>query len=66
MAKPRTHFEQVPLQSIKEIVEGVIPPDPVNGRNPANSKRKMEKEPRASQKKSKASFRRSSRMEVTE
>lgn len=46
MGKPRTHFEQVPLQIIEKIIEGVRPPEPVNGRDPAASKRKMEKDRR--------------------
>jgi hypothetical protein len=65
MAKPRTHFEQVPLQIIKKIIEGVIAPEPVNGRDPLTSKRKMEKDHRESQKQSKTSSRRSSRKEVS-
>lgn len=65
MAKPRTHFEQVPLQIIKEIVGGVIPPEPVNGRGAATSMKRMEKNHRESQKKLKTSSRRSSRKEVT-
>ena len=65
MAKPRTHFEQVPLQIIQKIVEGVIPPEPVNGRDPLTGKRKMEKDHREGQRKSKRRSGGSSRKGVT-
>lgn len=65
MAKPRTHYEQVPLQIIKQIIEGVIPPVPVNGRDPLTDTTKMEKGHRESLKQSKRSSRKSSRKEVT-
>lgn len=64
MLKPRTHFEQVPLEIIRKIVEEEMPPEPVNEIDPEINRRKIEKVLRASQKKSKASLRRSSRKEA--
>jgi hypothetical protein len=37
MAKPKTHFEQVPLEIVKKIVGEEIPPELIIKPNPANS-----------------------------
>jgi hypothetical protein len=43
MAKPRTHFEQVPLEIIKKIIKEEIPPEVIIKPNPATSNKKPKK-----------------------
>jgi hypothetical protein len=43
MAKPKTHFEQVPLEIIKKIVEEGIPSEVIIKPNPATRNKKPKK-----------------------
>jgi hypothetical protein len=43
MAKQKTHFEQVPLEIIKKIVEEEIPPEAIIKPNPATGNKKPKK-----------------------
>jgi hypothetical protein len=65
MKKPRTYFEQVPLEIVKKIAVEGIPPDTVTARHHGTSKKKVKKEHRVLQKQSKANSRRSSRAELS-
>jgi hypothetical protein len=66
MAKPRTHFEQVPLEIVKKIAAEEMPPETVTEWHPGTSKKKVEKDFRVTRKQSKANSRRSSEMELSE
>jgi hypothetical protein len=65
MAKPRTHFEQVPLEIVKKIAEEEMPPETVTGLHPGTRKKKAEKGLRVTQKQSKGNSRRYSRAELS-
>jgi hypothetical protein len=43
MAKPKTHFEQVPLEIVKKIVEEEVPPDAVIKQDRSISNKKPKK-----------------------
>jgi hypothetical protein len=43
MAKPKTHFEQVPLEIIKKIVEEEIPPEAIIKQDRSSSNKKPKK-----------------------
>jgi hypothetical protein len=43
MAKPKTHFEQVPLEIIKKIIEEEIPPEVIIKPDPATNNKKPKK-----------------------
>jgi hypothetical protein len=64
MAKPRTHFEQVPLEIVKKIVVEGIPPEAAAERHRGVGKKKVEKDIRAAHKQSNVNARRSSRGEI--
>jgi hypothetical protein len=66
MAKPRTHFEQVPLEIVKKIVGEEIPPDATTEREPKTKRQKIEKDLLGNKKKFAASSRRSSQLELSE
>jgi hypothetical protein len=66
MAKPRTHFEQVPLDIVKKIAGEEMPPETVTKRYRGISKKKVEKDFRGNHKQSKTNSRRSSRVEAPE
>lgn len=66
MRKARTHFEQVPLEVIREIVEENIPPETRDGRGPKAKKKKAKKDPLEHQGPSKLIPRSDSKMEVSE
>jgi hypothetical protein len=66
MAKPRTHFEQVPLEIVKKIGEKEMPPKTVTQRHPGTSRKKAEKDLRVTPKQSTGNSRRSSRLELSE
>ena len=66
MVKPRTHFEQVPLEIVKKIAEEGMSPETVTEGHPGTSKNKMEKDLRMTQKQSKANSRRASQLELSE
>ena len=65
MTKPRTHFEQVPLEMVKKIAVEEIPLEAAAGRHPRVGKKKVGKDIRVIQKQSKANSRRSSRGEIS-
>jgi len=44
MAKPNTHFDQVPLEAIKKIVEEQAPEATTTKPDPLTMKKKLEKE----------------------
>lgn len=66
MRKPRTYFEQVPLEVIREIVEEHIPPETGNGRGPKAKKKKVKKDLLAHKQPSRAIPRSNSKMELSE
>ena len=66
MTKPKTHFEQVPLEIVKKIAEVEIPPEATTERDPKPGRQKLEKDLLGTKKKFKVSSLRSSRMELTE
>jgi hypothetical protein len=66
MRKPRTHFEQVPLAVIKEIVEENMAPKTRGGGDPSAKKKKVKKGLLAHQKPSKAIPRSNFKMELSE
>ncbi len=66
MAKPRTHFEQVPLEIVKKIVAEEIPPDATTERDPEANRKKVEKDLLGTKKKFAASSRTSSQLELSE
>jgi hypothetical protein len=66
MRKPRTHFEQVPLEIVKKIAEVEIPPETVTPeRHRGISKKKAVEELRVTQKQSRVNSSRFSRAEVS-
>lgn len=64
MEKPRTHFEQVPLEIVKKIVEQEILPETIRERPPIRREKKSEKDRLATQKQAIAGSRPSSEIEV--
>ena len=66
MRKPRTYFEQVPLEIIKDIVEESIQPEKRNGRGPKAKKKKVKKGLLAHKEPSRAIPRSNSKMELSE
>ena len=62
MIKPKTHFEQVPLEIVRKIVEEEIPPETITERAPIGRKKKSQKDRLAAQKQANASSRRPSWM----
>ena len=66
MRKPRTYFEQVPLEVIREIVEENIQPEKRNGRRPKAKKKKDKKGLLAHKQPSRAIPRSNSKMELSE
>jgi hypothetical protein len=66
MLKPRTHFEQVPLEIVKKIVEQEISTETVTERDPEARRQKVEEDLLGTKKKFSASSRGSSQREVSE
>jgi hypothetical protein len=64
MVKPRTHFEQVPLEIVKKIAEEEMLPETVTGQIPVTRKKNGVNGDRAAPKQSKASARKPSKMEL--
>jgi hypothetical protein len=60
MAKPNTHFDQVPLEAIKKIVEEQAPEATTTKPDLLTRKKKLEKELLAAQDQAKARLRMSS------
>jgi hypothetical protein len=60
MAKPNTHFEQVPLEAIKMIVEEQAPEATTTKPDPLTRKKRLEKALLAAQEQAAARFRISS------
>jgi hypothetical protein len=60
MAKPNTHFDQVPLEAIKKIVEEQAPETTITKPDPLTRKKKLEKELLAAQEEATARLRISS------
>ena len=60
MAKPNTHFDQVPLEAIKKIVEEQAPEAPTIKPDPVTKKKKLEEELLAAQDQATARLRMSS------
>jgi len=65
MLKPKTHFEQVPLEIVKKIVEEEIPPETISERPPIRRKNKSQKDRLAIKKQAIGSYRRASEIEVS-
>jgi hypothetical protein len=66
MVKPRTHFEQVPLEIVKKIAGEEMPPETVTERHRGTNKKKVEKDLRGNHRQSKPNSRRSSQAELSE
>lgn len=60
MAKPNTHFDQVPLEVIKKIVEEQAPEATTTKPDPVTKKKNLEKEFLAAQDQARAGLRISS------
>ena len=65
MIKPKTHFEQVPLATVKKIVGEEIPPETITEHSPISRKKQSHKDRLATPKQPIASYRRSSEIEVS-
>ncbi len=65
MIKPKTHFEQVPLEIVKKIVEEEIPPKTITERAPISRKNKSQKDRLATPRQPIASYRRTTEIEVS-
>jgi len=65
MLRARTHFEQVPLESVRKMVEGQVPREIARERDPATRKKKVEKRLPATQEQSRVSSHTSSQVEVS-
>jgi hypothetical protein len=65
MAKPKTHFEQVPLEIIKKIIGEEIPPEVIIKPDPATNNKKPKKSLLPVAEQSKASGHTPSQMELT-
>ena len=65
MIKPRTHFEQVPLEIVKKIVEEEIPPETITEHSPISRKKQSQKDRLATKKQAIASYGRFSEIEVS-
>lgn len=66
MRKPRTYFEQVPLEVIREIVEEHVSPEAGNGRGPKAKKKKVKKDLLAHKQPSSVIPRSNSKVELSE
>ena len=65
MVKPKTHFEQVPLEIIKKIIEVEIPPEAIIKPEPATNNKRQNKSLLPAAEQSKASRNTPSPVEVT-
>jgi hypothetical protein len=65
MIKPKTHFEQVPLEIIKQIVQEEIPQETITERTPISRKKQSQKDRLATKKQAIASYRRFSGIGVS-
>ncbi len=65
MPKPRTHFEQVPLEIIKKIIADPIPPKLLIKADKASRSKKQKKSLLPSKQQSKAACRIPSRIRLT-
>jgi hypothetical protein len=65
MIKPKTHFEQVPLEIVKQIVEEEIPPETMTESTPISGKKKSQKDRLATKRQAIASYRSSSEIEAS-
>jgi hypothetical protein len=66
MTKPRTHFEQVPLEIVKKIAEEEIPPETTTEPAPITRKKKSEKDRLEAQAPARVAFGTPSQTEVSE
>src|SRR3984893_14397186 len=55
MLRARTHFEQVPLESVRKMVEGQVPREIISERDPVTKKKKVEERLQATQEQSRVS-----------
>jgi hypothetical protein len=55
MMKSKTHYEQVPLETVRKIVEEQNPPERTAAGDPITRKKEMEKDQLATREQSKAS-----------
>jgi hypothetical protein len=65
MIKPKTHFEQVPLEIVKKIAEVEIPRETIRERAPIGRNKKSQKERLATKKQEVTGYRRASEIEVS-
>jgi hypothetical protein len=65
MIKPRTHFEQVPLEIVTKLVEEEIPPETITESTPISRRKKSQKDRLATKRQAIASYRRSSEIEAS-
>jgi len=63
MLKPITHFEQVPLEAVRKIIEEQAAGEQTTKHDPVTGKEKLEKDLLAVQVQSTASFRTNSQVE---
>jgi hypothetical protein len=66
MLKPRTHFEQVPLEIVKKIIEEKNPPETAFEPDPKTRRQRVEKDFSEIKKKSTANSGISSQMKLSE
>jgi hypothetical protein len=66
MLRARTHFEQVPLETVRKMVEGQVPREIIREQDPVTRKKNVEKRLQASQEQSRVSSHTSSQVEVSE
>ena len=65
MLRARTHFEQVPLETVRKMVEGQVPREIISERDPVTKKKKVEERLQATQEQSRVSSHTSSQVEVS-
>jgi hypothetical protein len=65
MLKPKTHFEQVPLEIVKKIAEVEIPPEITMERAPIGRKQKSQKDRLATKRQEVTRYRRASEIEAS-
>jgi hypothetical protein len=63
MLKQRTHYEQIPLEAVRKIVEEQTAGELTTKHDPVTGKKELEQDVRAVQVQSTASFRRYSKVE---
>jgi hypothetical protein len=65
MRKPRIHFEQVPLEIVKKIIEEKIPPEATTELGPNNRRQKAEKDHLGTKRKLSVSSPRTAQVELS-